>query len=311
MSEATATRRAARRAGDLAALLRSDRSLTVGLALVVGVLLMAASAPLLSAILGHGPNDQFPDETLDSAGLPVSFAPGFLLGADSSGRDVLLRTLYGSHISLAVGIPATVLSAVIGTTIGLVAGYAGGRTDAVLSELTTIALAFPFLLTALSVVTLNRGAAGTTVVDPVLVVVGIIVLFSWTSFARVVRGMVIELKGRPFVVAARGAGRGHAAVLWSEILPNLAPTVVVLAAVQLPVNIVAEATLSFLGVGTRPPTASWGNMIANAQETALYQVQPFMLLAPAAALFVTVFGFNLLATRLREHLDPRVRGGRS
>ncbi len=291
--------------------LREDRTLAAGAILVVIVLLSAAFAPMLAEILGHGPNDQFADENLDSSGLPVVFAPGFLLGVDGSGRDVLLRTLYGSHVSLAVGIPATILSAIIGTAIGLVAGYAGGKTDAILSEITNIALAFPFLVTALSVVTLNRGTAGSTLIDPVVVVIGIIVLFSWTYFARIVRGMVVELKNRPFVVAARGAGSGHVRVLWTEILPNLVPTILVYSAVQLPVNIVAEATLSFLGVGIRPPTASWGNMIANAQETALYQVQPFLLLAPATALFITVLGFNLLSTRLRARLDPSARGGAS
>lgn len=287
-----------------------DRGLIFGGAIVAFVVLAALAAPLVAAVTGHGPNDQFANETLNDAGLPITGGNGFLLGADGSGRDVFVRVLYGARISLAIGIPATTLAMVIGVAVGLIGGYLDGRVDAVTSELTNVALAFPFLVTALSVVTLNRGTAGTTLIDPMLVVIGIITLFSWTYFARLVRGLVIELKSRPFVLAAIGAGASPARVLWREILPNIAPAVIVYWAVQLPINIVAEATLSYLGVGIRPPTPSWGTMIANAQDTALYQVQPFMLIAPAAALFITVLGFNILSTSLRNILDPvRTRGG--
>lgn len=285
--------------------IRHDRSLLAGLVIVTLVILLALLAPVIAAIIGHGPNDQFPDETLSDSGLPATSAPGFLLGVDGSGRDVFLRTIYGARVSLLVGIPATLIAAVFGTVVGLVGGYFGGKIDTVLSELTNIALAFPFLVTALSVVTLNRGTGGTTVLDPVLVVIGIIALFSWTYFARLVRGQVVELKNRPFVLAAIGAGASRSRIVFSEILPSILPSVIVYAAVQLPTNIIAEATLSFLGLGIRPPTASWGNMIANAQETALYQVQPWLLVAPGLALALTVFGFNLLGTRLQVHFDPK------
>ncbi|WP_066911943.1 ABC transporter permease [Millisia brevis] len=289
---------------------RLDRGLLLGGSIVAFVLIAALAAPAVAALTGHGPNDQFANETLDAAGLPITGGDGFLLGADGSGRDVLVRVLYGARISLAIGIPATTLAMLIGVTVGLVGGYLGGRVDAILSELTNIALAFPFLVTALSVVTLNRGTAGSTLIDPMLVVIGIITLFSWTYFARLVRGLVIELKSRPFVLAAIGAGASPARVLWREILPNIAPAVIVYWAVQLPINIIAEATLSYLGVGIRPPTPSWGTMIANAQDTALYQVQPWMLIGPAVALFITVLGFNVLSTSLRSVLDPAPAGGR-
>ncbi|ULN45804.1 ABC transporter permease [Mycolicibacterium goodii] len=273
--------------------------------LLVGLVVLAAvSAPLIAAVVGHGPNDQFPDDTLDDSGLPITGGNGFLLGADGSGRDVFIRTLYGARISLAIGVPATTIAMAVGVVVGLIGGYFGGRVDAVLSEFTNVALAFPFLVTALSVVTLNRGTAGTTLVDPVFVVIGIIALFSWTYFARLVRNSVTELKARPFVLAAVGCGSSHTRVLVREILPNIAPTVIIYWAVQLPTNIVAEASLSYLGVGIRPPTPSWGTMIANAQDSALYQVQPLMLIAPAGALFVTVLGFNILSTRLRSRFDP-------
>ncbi|MFT4042693.1 MAG: ABC transporter permease [Gordonia sp. (in: high G+C Gram-positive bacteria)] len=282
----------------------ADRALLAG-AVIIGLVVAAALlAPVVAALLGHGPNDQFSDETLDAAGLPITGGHGFLLGADGSGRDVLVRTLYGARISLAIGIPATTIAMLVGVVVGLTGGYFGGRVDAVASEVTNVALAFPFLVTALSVVTLNRGNAGSTLVPPALVVIGVVALFSWTYFARLVRNLVIEVKARPYVLAAIGSGASHSRILRREILPTILPTVVIYWAVQLPTNIIAEASLSYLGVGIRPPTPSWGTMIANSQDTALYQTQPWTLLAPAFGLFVTVVGFNLLATRLRSRFDP-------
>jgi len=282
----------------------ADPGLVAGAALVAFVVLAALAAPLIAALVGHGPDDQFPDETLDAAGLPITGGNGFLLGADGSGRDVFIRTLYGARVSLGIGIPATTIAMVVGVFVGLIGGYFGGRIDAALSELTNIALAFPFLVTALSVVTLNRGTAGSTLVDPVFVVIGVVALFSWTYFARLVRNSVIEIKSKPFVLAAVGAGSSHTRVIIREILPNIAPTVIIYWAVQLPINIIAEASLSYLGVGIKAPTPSWGTMIANAQDSALYQPQPLMLIAPATALFITVLGFNVLSTRLRSRFDP-------
>lgn len=286
-----------------------DRQLSSGLVLLVLIIAGAVLAPLAATVTGHPPNDQFPDQSLDSSGLPIAGGNGFLLGADGSGRDVFVRTLYGARISLVVGIPATTLAMLIGTVVGLLAGYVGGVVDTVLSELTNVALAFPFLITALSVVTLNRGNSGDTRVNPALVVILLITLFSWTYFARIVRTAVVDLRHQPFILAAIGAGAGRSRVLVHEILPNVAPIVIVYWAVQLPVNIVAEASLSYLGVGITAPTASWGSMIANAQASALYQVQPWLIGAPAIALFVTVLAFNLLSTSLRTHLDPT--GGRA
>lgn len=285
----------------------ADPGLVIGSALVLLVVIAALAAPLVAAVVGHGPNDQFPDDTLDAAGLPITGGNGFLLGADGNGRDVFVRTLYGARVSLGIGIPATTLAMLIGVIVGLLGGYFGGRVDAALSELTNIALAFPFLVTALSVVTLNRGTAGTNLIDPIFVVIGIIALFSWTYFARLVRNAVIEVKAKPFVLAAIGAGSSHWRVLLREILPIIAPTVIIYWSVQLPANIVAEASLSYLGVGIKAPTPSWGTMIANAQQSALYQTQPWLLIAPAFALFVTVLGFNILSTRLRSRFDPLAR----
>ncbi|MCS5724084.1 ABC transporter permease [Herbiconiux sp. CPCC 203407] len=285
-----------------------DRAAIAGFVLIGLVVLGAVAAPLVAAIVGHGPLEQLADEALSDTGLPISGGNGFLLGADANGRDVFVRTLYGAQVSLFVGLTSTTIALVLGTAVGLVAGYVGGRTDTVLSSFTDIALAFPFLITALSVVTLNRGPQGDDLVDPAWVVIGIVALFSWTYFARLVRGLVIELKSRAFIQAAVGSGAGRTRIILTEILPNVLPAAVIYWAVQLPANIIGEASLSFLGVGIKAPTPSWGTMIANAQQTGLYQYQPWLLLAPAISLFITILGFNLVSTQARRRFDPRSSG---
>lgn len=283
----------------------AERSARTWLVLVGIVVLAALLAPVAAALTGHGPEQQFRAEALTEEGLPVGPGAEFLLGADGNGRDVLIRTLYGARISLLVGIPATTLALIAGTAIGLVAGFFQGRVDRVLSLGTDIALSFPFVVTALSLVALNRGADGQPVINPVLLVILVISLFAWTYFARLTRGLVVVLRNRPFVEAALTIGVSRGRLLVREILPNVLPVVAVYWAVQLPVNILAEATLSFLGVGVQAPAPSWGNMIAEAQRTSLYQVQPWFLLAPAIAMFVTVLGFNALGSGIRNVLDPQ------
>ncbi|OPG14259.1 ABC transporter permease [Microbispora sp. GKU 823] len=283
----------------------AERSARTGLILVGVVVLAALLAPVAAALTGHGPDQQFRSEALAENGLPIGPSAHFLLGADGNGRDVLVRTLYGARISLLVGIPATTLALVAGTAVGLVAGFSPGRTDRLLSLGTDVALSFPFVVTALSLVALNRGGDGEPVVDPVLLVVLVISLFAWTYFARLTRGLVVVLRNRPFVEAALSIGVSRRRLIVREILPNVLPVVAVYWAVQLPVNILAEATLSFLGVGVQAPTASWGNMIAEAQRSSLYQVQPWFLLGPGIAMFVTVLGFNAIGSGIRNVLDPQ------
>ncbi len=273
--------------------------------MVALVVLSALAAPLIAALVGHGPTEQFRAEGLDAAGIPVGPSSTFWLGADGEGRDVLVRTLYGAQASLLVGIPATTLAMLFGTTIGLTAGFLGGVFDRITDQVVNVALSFPFVVTALSLLALNRGSTGQPIVSPVLVVVLIISAFSWTYFARLVRGMTLTLRSSPFVDAAVTLGASRRHVVFREILPNVLPVVAVYWAVQLPTNIIAEATLSFLGVGIQAPTPSWGNMIADAQRTSLYQVQPWYLLGPAIALLITVLGFNALSSGLRNVLDPK------
>ncbi|MGI5158604.1 ABC transporter permease [Microbispora sp. CA-102843] len=304
VAEAYGEEEAVRRFPVLRAIL-AERSARTGLILVGVVVLAALLAPVAAALTGHGPDQQFRSEALAENGLPIGPDARFLLGADGNGRDVLIRTLYGARISLLVGIPATTLALVAGTAVGLVAGFFPGRTDRLLSLGTDVALSFPFVVTALSLVALNRGGDGEPVVNPVLLVVLVISLFAWTYFARLTRGLVVVLRNRPFVEAALSIGVTRRRLIVREILPNVLPVVAVYWAVQLPVNILAEATLSFLGVGVQAPTASWGNMIAEAQRSSLYQVQPWFLLGPGIAMFVTVLGFNAIGSGIRNVLDPQ------
>ncbi|WP_319445191.1 MULTISPECIES: ABC transporter permease [unclassified Mycobacterium] len=273
--------------------------------LVAGVItVLALGAPLFAAITGHGPNDQFPDIGLSPEGLPVGPNAQFWFGTDSNGRDVFVRTLYGLRVSLLVGVPATTIAMLIGTAVGMVSGYYGGMVDRLLSQLIDVVLSFPFILTALTLITLNRSSEGGAILNPALLVIFVIVTFAWTYFARLTRGMVQELRSRPFVEAARTLGASDLRILAREILPMVVPAVVVYWAVQLPQNIIAEATLSFLGVGVVPPNPSLGNIISDAQVSTLYQTQPWYLIGPAIMLFLTVLAFNAISGGIRDVLDP-------
>ncbi|CAG9265618.1 Peptide ABC transporter permease [Paraburkholderia unamae] len=297
----------ARRAAGITGALLRERSVVVGLLIVVCVAAAALAAPLVAAWLGHGPTQQFRDTALSEMGLPVGPSRAFPFGADDNGRDVFVRTLYGARLSLLIALPATTLAMVVGTVIGLVAGYLGGNADRILSQAIDVTLSFPFVVTSLSLIAFARGADGTSVVNPATLVIVVIALFSWTYFARLVRGLTLALRSQPFVEAAAMTGAGRLRILWREILPNIAPAVIVYWAVQLPNNIIAEATLSFLGVGVQAPTASLGNMIADAQRSSMYQVQPWFLLGPGIMLFLIVVGFNSLSSGLRDVLDPSRR----
>jgi peptide/nickel transport system permease protein len=285
--------------------LRSDR-LAIGAAVLLVVLIaLALLAPVFAHITGHGPNQQFRQTGLTPDNFPVGPNGTFWLGADQNGRDVFIRTLYGARISLLVGVTATAAALVVGTFVGLVAGFFGGRTDTVLSRIIDIFLSFPFLVVALTLVVLNKDASGQPKISPVLVIIGIIALFGWTYFARLVRGQVLSLREREFVEAARSLGASSWRIMAVDVLPNLVAPVTVYATLQIPVNVILEATLSFLGVGVQAPTASWGSMLEDAQNSGTFTVAPWFLLSPSVALLLTVLAFNLVGDGLRDALDPR------
>lgn len=283
-----------------------ENSARRGLIIVLLVVMAACSAPLVAAWLGHGETEQFRDTALSDMGIPIGPTRDFPLGADDNGRDVLVRTLYGTRISLLVAVPATTLAMVIGLLVGLVSGYRGGRIDQVCQQLINLVLSFPFVVTALSLLALNHSSDGGVKVDPAWVVIAVITFFSWGYFARLTRGVVLQLRHQEFIEAAELMGMTRWRILWREILPAVLPTVGVYWAIQLPTNIIAEATLSFLGVGVPAPLASLGNMIADVQRSAMYQAQPWFLAAPALALFFTVLGFNSLSSGLRNIFDPHL-----
>jgi peptide/nickel transport system permease protein len=275
--------------------LRHDR-VAIGSAVVIFLIsLMAICAPLIAKAVGHGPNQQFPTTGLTIAGLPRPPSRMFFFGTDDLGRDLMVRVAYGARISLLVGVAATGLAVVLGVVVGIVAGYFGGHTDSLLARLMDVVLSFPLLLFAIALV---------AIVGPSLpVAILVIASFSWAPVGRVVRGQTLALKEREFVEAARSLGASSMRIMFVDILPNLAAPIIVYATLLVPAAIAFEATLSFLGLGILPPTAEWGNMLAEA--VGYYQVAWWFLVFPGAALIITTLAFNLLGDAVRDALDPR------
>jgi peptide/nickel transport system permease protein len=278
------------------------------LAVASGVLLLvlaagAALAPVVEAVL---------DVDADAVSLFNRFAPPTLdhpLGTDELGRDVLVRLLYGGRVSLAVGLAAAIGSALIGTSVGLVAGFHGGRLDAFLMRLTDGVIALPFLpllivLAALDLTKLGipQHLATAEHVNLVRIVV-IVSLVGWTTVARLVRGTALALRQQLFVEAARAQGAGAIRIMVVHILPNLASPVIVATTLAAGNMILLESVLSFLGLGIQPPTPSWGNLLTNAQE--LIWSAPALAFYPGMLIFFTVIAFNFLGDGLRDALDPR------
>jgi ABC-type dipeptide/oligopeptide/nickel transport system permease subunit len=277
--------------------LRRDKVSMISLGFVIFLCLVAIFAPLLTALIGHGPNTEYSNTGLSIFDHPVGPSRAFLLGTDDLGRDVLSRLIYGSRISLEFGIGATALALAFGVLLGLVSGYYGGRIDAVIARFIDILLAFPVLLFAIALVA-RFGPSLTLILF-------VIALFQWPLIARLVRGQVIGLREREFVEAAHSLGSSDLRIMFLDILPNLIALAIVYATLLIPVNIVLEATLSYLGLGIQPPTASWGNMISEAQTGDLYTIAWWFLVFPCVALFLTTLAFNLLGDGLRDALDPR------
>jgi ABC-type dipeptide/oligopeptide/nickel transport system permease subunit len=265
-----------------------------GVAVIVIMVVLALAAPAFAALTGHGPAQQFPDTGISATGAPAGPGAAFWLGADELGRDLFVRLLYGARISLFVGVVTTAIGTVLGVSAGLVAGYFGGWIDTALSRLVDAVLAFPYIVLALALV----AVAGPSL----LVVIGVISFFTWSGIARVVRGQTISLREREYIEAARSLGAGPWRIMFAEILPNLAGPVLVLATLSIPSAIIFEATLSFLGLGLQPPAASWGNILAGAQN--YYGAAWWYLVVPALALLITTLAFNLLGDGIRDALDP-------
>ena len=287
--------------------LRSDKIALAAAAFLLLVVFAALFAGPITRLVAHPPNAQYTDRLDQIFGTPTGPSWEFLFGVDTVGSDVFARVVYGARVSLTVAFVGTGIAMLIGTTLGMLAGYYRGLVDTIISRTVDVMLAFPLLLLALGVgsaCSLGQGCAGGLVQPGMSTVIGIIVLFSWTYFARLARGQVLSLREKEFVESARATGAGDLSILGREILPNLLTPVLVYFTLVIPLNILLEAALSYLGVGINPPQASWGQMIA--QATPLFDSAWWYFLFPGLALVLTVLAFNLLGEAVRDALDPHL-----
>ncbi|WP_207457979.1 dipeptide ABC transporter ATP-binding protein [Azospirillum sp. SYSU D00513] len=268
-----------------------NRLAAVGLVLLTLIVLVAVAAPLLPLA--------DPDATAPARRLLPPLSEGAWLGTDSLGRDMLSRLVWGTRLSLAVGVSASLLAAVTGSAIGLVAGYAGGRTDTLLMRGIDTLMAFPYLLLALAIV----AALGPGLLNALYAVVAVNIPF----FARNVRGAAAGLRHREFVEAARLSGMGETRILLSELLPNVMPVIVITASTTVGWMILETAGLSFLGLGSQPPQADLGSMLGEGRKALINA--PHVAAVPGALIFLIVMSMNLVGDGLRDAIDPRLRTG--
>ena len=266
----------------------------IGLFCLIVVILFALIPGMFSPL---DPVDQDLTRYIKPPGFTDAEGRVYLLGTDQQGRDILSRIIWGSRISLIVGITAVLISGVIGISIGIIAGYFGGWVDTILSRIIDTALAVPFILLAISLVAI----LGPSLQNIILV----IALRTWIVYARVVRGEVLSLKENEFVVGARAAGCSTIRILFLYLFPNVISTTIVIATLYLGRMIIIESALSFLGLGVPPPTPTWGGMLADGRT--FLDTAWWIALFPGLTLMVTVLSVNLLGDWLRDVLDPRMK----
>jgi peptide/nickel transport system permease protein len=258
------------------------------------VLVAAAAAPWVA------PNDPSAIkliQRLKPPGYTSNADITFWLGTDSLGRDVFSRIIYGARVSLMVGLSAVVISGTVGLLVGLLSGYFGGRVDDVFMRICDIQLSFPTILLALTIM----GVLGNGL-DKLILVLG---LTGWVQYGRIVRGQVLSIKNDEFVLAARATGERHWRILFQQILPNVWSPVIVIASFTIASNIVAEASLSFLGVGVPPSVPSWGTMLADGRQ--YIGIADWLTIPAGVAISLTVLSINILGDWLRDYLDPRLK----
>jgi ABC-type dipeptide/oligopeptide/nickel transport system permease subunit len=288
--------------------LKADRLALAGAVTIVVLIGLAVFANVIDAILGVDPTTLHPGLTDPILGPHGSFGGMSLdhpLGVDPSlGRDVLARLLSGARVSLLVAFSSTLLAVGVGSALGVIAGYIGGRVDSVITRLADLFLAFPLFLFALGLTgALSDRAFGLSGNGlRIAVMVFVMGFFNWPYIARIVRAEVLSLREREFIDAARALGARRRWIIGRELMPNLLSPILVYATLLIPTNIIFEAGLSALGIGLNPPAASWGQMMLDASRTVY--TDPAYLIVPGMAVFITVLAFNLFGDGLRDALDP-------
>ncbi|MFY0648765.1 ABC transporter permease [Sulfitobacter geojensis] len=269
------------------------KGLLFGAAVLGLLLIIAILAPVLA------PHDPYAQQLMARMKPPVFLGGTWEhpLGTDHLGRDYLSRLIYGARVSLLIGGIAALISGVIGTAMGVAAGYFGGRVDAVVTFLINVRLAMPVVLVALAVVAIMGGS-----LQVVIVVLGLLL---WDRFAVVMRASTLQVRGRDYVTAARAIGASTPRILMSEIMPNIANNLIVVVTLEMAHAILLEAVLSFLGLGVQPPTPSWGLMVSEGKNMMLFE--PWLVMIPGAVLFVLVLAINLMGDGLRDVTAPEGR----
>jgi peptide/nickel transport system permease protein len=264
------------------------------LAVITLIVSSAIFAPLLAP---YDPNFQF-EQGLTLQGAPIAPNSEFLLGTDLLGRDLLSRLMYGARTSLFIGLLANGFAVLLGTFIGVVAGFVRGRTGSVIMRFTDLMMAFPALLLAITLA---------AIFAPSLFIVALVIaMVNWVQIARVIYTQTISISEKEYIEASRSLGATNSRILRRHVLPHLAPFVMVWATLGISTTVLLEATLSFLGIGVRPPTPSWGNIIFENQT--YFSTAPWLVFIPGFAIILLALAFNFLGDALRDELDPTQRG---
>ena len=273
--------------------LRKSTTAVIGAVIVAALVLVALFADVIAPA-----SPIVSDQTMTFAA-PSMDHP---LGTDQLGRDMLSRLIHGSRVSLAVGVSSVLLALLIGVPLGMMAGFIGGRVDTVVMRVMDLILAFPVYLLAIIIMIMFTPTAG---IIGTIKVVGAIAIVRIPIYARLVRGSVLSIKEKEYIEASRALGVGDPTIVLRHVLPNCLAPIIVTTTLGVATAIIVEATLSFLGLGTQPPTPSWGwDLKAN---VVFIQANPWLSLFPGLAIFVTVLGFNLFGDGLRDALDPRLK----
>jgi peptide/nickel transport system permease protein len=284
--------------------IRTDRWALAGAITVVVLVFLAVAAPLLAAIEGQDPYTYDLSVLDPNSGLPTGHLGGVSgkhwFGVEPlTGRDLFTIVCYGARTSFLIGVAATIVSVVVGALLGITAGYLGAWFDRGITWLTDVLLGFPYLVFMIAL-----GAIAPAGIPRPLLLIGVIGFFGWPRITRIVRSQTLSLRGRTFVSAARAMGARPWQVYRTELLPNLWAPIIVVATLNIPVNIGFEAALSFLGAGIPPPTPSWGQTISTASDW--IRTDPMFLIFPGVALFLATWSFNVFGDGLRDALDPRL-----